>query len=78
MSRSARLGKELALLDQEPPPGIYCYPKGDKINELEAIVEGGAGTPYEGGSFKLDISVPERYVLAIQIFTPAIHLNHPK
>lgn len=55
-----RMGKEISMLDREPPPGICCYPKGDKLNELEAIIEGSSDTPYEGGQFKLDITIPDR------------------
>lgn len=55
-----RVGKEIAMLDRDPPPGICCYPKGDQITELEAVIEGGLDTPYAGGQFKLDITIPDR------------------
>lgn len=73
-----RVGKEMALLERDPPPGVCCYPKGDKINELEAVIEGAADTPYAGGQFKLDITVPDGCVHCVACAELLVtHLNPP-
>ncbi|KAK6190291.1 hypothetical protein SNE40_002196 [Patella caerulea] len=61
MQRAARMKRELKMLSENPPFGISCWPKEDKIDLLEAQIVGGEGTPYEKGIFKLEIQLPERY-----------------
>ena len=56
----ARLQKEIAMLQKDPPPGAWAGPKGDKLTELDASITGPAGTVYEGGVFKLNIHIPMR------------------
>ena len=56
-----RLKKELKLLSTEPPHGISCWPVDDQLSRWEAKLVGGRDTPYEGGVFKLEIQIPERY-----------------
>lgn len=49
-------------LEQDPPPGIACYPKDDSdIAQLEANITGPPDTPYENGSFLVAINVPDKY-----------------
>nr|ACO10324.1 Ubiquitin-conjugating enzyme E2 T [Caligus rogercresseyi] len=62
MIRASRIRKELEMLEKNPPPGISCSAQGeDSLCELEANILGGEGTPYEGGLFKLSLSIPESY-----------------
>ncbi|XP_068706547.1 ubiquitin-conjugating enzyme E2 T-like [Montipora foliosa] len=61
MQRSTRMERELNILTKEPPPGISCWMINDEIDKLEAEIQGSDGTPYSGGSFRLEINVPERY-----------------
>ena len=51
------------MLKADPPAGISCWPVEDRVDLLEAKLIGGTGTPYEGGVFKLEISLPERLVI---------------
>ena len=47
---------------QSPTPGIsYWLVNEDDISELHASITGPPGTPFEGGIFKLKLSLPERY-----------------
>lgn len=32
----SRMRKEIQMLETDPPPGISCWPKAEKITELEA------------------------------------------
>ncbi|XP_033752814.1 ubiquitin-conjugating enzyme E2 T-like [Pecten maximus] len=78
MQRLSRMKKEIQMLSQSPPHGISCWPKDDKIDELEAQILGGDGTPYENGIFKIEIQVPERYPFEppkVRFITPIYHPN---
>jgi len=46
---------------QSPPPGISCWAVGEALDQLEAQIIGVKDTPFEGGVFKLTITIPKRY-----------------
>ena len=51
---------------------------GDSLFEWQVILPGTASTPYEGGEFILDVSIPERYPMEpprITFRTPIYHPN---
>ncbi|XP_029994868.1 ubiquitin-conjugating enzyme E2 T [Sphaeramia orbicularis] len=78
MQRATRLKRELQMLSTEPPPGITCWQTEERIDDLQAQIVGGNGTPYEGGLFSLEIKVPERYPFEppkIRFLTPIYHPN---
>ncbi|XP_057321255.1 ubiquitin-conjugating enzyme E2 T-like [Microplitis mediator] len=73
-----RLTRELAKLTQNPPEGIACYQKDDKINHLIVTILGPSGSPYEGGLFKLEVEVDDSYPFEpprIKFLTPVYHPN---
>ena len=62
MARAARISKELVMLRTSPPPGAQCWPaEADKVDRLEADIMGPGDTPYQGGVFRLEILIPDRY-----------------
>jgi len=76
--RAARLNKELVMLEKSPPPGASCWQVGDSKEKLEAAIMGPEGSPYQGGLFKLEVSIPERYPLEppqMRFTTPVYHPN---
>ncbi|XP_013397017.1 ubiquitin-conjugating enzyme E2 T [Lingula anatina] len=78
MHRAARMKRELQMLQDSPPYGISCWSVENSIDHLEAQIIGGEGTPYEGGVFKLDIHLPERYPFEppkVHFVTPIHHPN---
>ncbi|XP_045176867.2 ubiquitin-conjugating enzyme E2 T-like isoform X2 [Mercenaria mercenaria] len=78
MQRTARMKKEIQMLTESPPYGISCWPNGDSIDRLEAIILGGEDTPYSGGVFKLEIQIPDRYPFEppkVRFMTPIYHPN---
>nr|XP_057939888.1 ubiquitin-conjugating enzyme E2 T-like isoform X2 [Doryrhamphus excisus] len=78
MQRASRLKRELQMLSTEPPPGITCWQTEERIDDLRAQIVGGAGTPYEGGIFSLEVKVPERYPFEppkMRFTTPIYHPN---
>ena len=54
--------KELAMLEKSPPTGVSCSAKSeDNLGVLEATLLGPDDSPYAGGTFNLDIRIPDRY-----------------
>ncbi|XP_043232714.1 ubiquitin-conjugating enzyme E2 T-like [Amphibalanus amphitrite] len=78
MQRAARLKKELAMLAVSPPAGVCCAAEGDDITRLKATITGPEGSPFEQGTFQLDVVVPERYPFEppqVTFSTPVYHPN---
>ncbi|XVE56514.1 hypothetical protein DITRI_Ditri04bG0016800 [Diplodiscus trichospermus] len=58
----ARVQKELQECGREKDSsGIKVSPKSDNLARLTGIIPGPLGTPYEGGSFEIDITLPDGY-----------------
>ena len=78
MQRASRMRKEVERLRNDPPHGVSCWPKEGRIDCLEAKLVGSKDTPYEGGIFKLEIKIPERYPFEppqVQFLTKIYHPN---
>ncbi|XP_055997285.1 ubiquitin-conjugating enzyme E2 T-like [Ostrea edulis] len=78
MQRNLRMKKELQMFAQSPPHGVLCWANGGDITQLSAQILGGEGTPYEGGIFKLEIQIPDRYPFEppkVKFLTPIYHPN---
>jgi ubiquitin-protein ligase len=73
-----RLNKEYRDIITEPPLGITAGPKKGNNYEWDATLIGPAGTPYEGGIFKLKILIKKSYPFEapkITFVTPIYHCN---
>jgi ubiquitin-conjugating enzyme E2 T len=73
-----RLGKEIRMLAEDPPPGVVAWPVGDSLVRLEAQVTGPEGTPYAAGVWRLEVTVPSRYPFEppkVRFATPIYHPN---
>ncbi|MBA0656817.1 hypothetical protein Goklo_009147 [Gossypium klotzschianum] len=58
----ARVQKELQECSREKDSsGIRVSPKSDNLARLTGIIPGPLGTPYEGGSFEIDITFADGY-----------------
>lgn len=78
MQKDQRIKRELAKLNLKPPPGISISQKGDSLCELEAVILGPENTPYENGTFHLDIIIPDNYPFSppsIKFTTKVYHPN---
>lgn len=77
MTDVLRLNKELKEMKKDDIPNISAGPINNNLFEWEAVILGQLGTPYEGGIFKLNISIPSNYPFKppIIIFTTKIY--HP-
>lgn len=77
-----QVAKELADLTSDPPEGIKVFINEDDVTDIQAIIEGPAGTPYVGGFFKVKLvlgkdfpsSPPKGYFLT-KIFHPNVAKN---
>ncbi|CAM9870398.1 unnamed protein product [Chrysoparadoxa australica] len=58
---STRVVKELAECAKDSKSNIICKPVGDSITHLEGSIQGPEGTPFEGGTFLIDINIPPTY-----------------
>jgi len=77
-----RILHEIKELTTSPPEGIKMTPNEEDVSDIQAIIEGPAGTPYEGGQFKVSLklgpdfpnSPPKGYFLT-KIFHPNVSLK---
>jgi len=71
--------KEIEQLERSPPAGASCWPvEGDRLDMLEGIILGPSDSPYHGGSFRVQISIPDRYPFEppkVEFRTPIYHPN---
>ena len=67
--KNLRLRKEVSRLMTSPPPGATVWQQEadeegggqERLDRLCAAVTGPEDSPYEGGTFRLAIEVPDRY-----------------
>lgn len=77
--KDVRVRRELEKFMKQPPAGIsLCTINDDNFAEMRATIIGVAGTPYESGVFKLDVTITDRYPYEpphIRFKTPIYHPN---
>eukprot|EP01064_Diplonema_japonicum_P003442 TRINITY_DN1221_c0_g1_i2.p1 TRINITY_DN1221_c0_g1~~TRINITY_DN1221_c0_g1_i2.p1 ORF type:complete len:152 (+),score=34.29 TRINITY_DN1221_c0_g1_i2:59-514(+) len=61
MASTRRLGKELSELMKEPVEGVSVAANETDMFKWTAQVEGPKGTPYEGGIFAVEVTIPTEY-----------------
>ena len=55
----SRVQKELQDCEKDrDSSGIRVCPKSDNLTRLTGTIPGPIGTPYEGGTFQIDITIP--------------------
>jgi len=59
-----RIIKETQRLLQEPAPGISAAPSESNLRYFNVMILGPQQSPYEGGTFKLELFLPEDYPMA--------------
>ncbi|XP_060599817.1 ubiquitin-conjugating enzyme E2 N [Ruditapes philippinarum] len=76
-----RIIKETQRLMQEPVPGIQARPDESNARYFHVIVNGPAESPYENGTFKLELFLPEEYPMSapkVRFMTKIYHPNIDK
>ena len=59
----ASLGRQLRALATAPPPGVSWVP-GEGLTEVTCDIDGPPGTPYEGGAFRVKLTLGRDYPAA--------------
>lgn len=77
-----QVAKELTSLSSDPPEGIKVFTNEEDITDIQATIEGPAGTPYEGGLFRVKLvlgkdfpSAPPKGFFLTKIFHPNVASN---
>merc|ERR1712130_681676 len=73
-----RLMRDFRRLQNDPPHGITAAPLEDDIMQWEAVIFGPDDSPWEGGTFKLNLSFTEDYpnkAPKVKFITKMFHPN---
>ena len=73
-----RLMKEISTINTTDHPQYSISTNGDDLFHLIAFFKGPNGTPYEGGTFKVDIDIPVEYphkAPSVHFITQIYHPN---
>jgi ubiquitin-conjugating enzyme (huntingtin interacting protein 2) len=77
-NRIRRIAKELADIQNDTDSRIFCEPaNGSDLSRLRATFPGPPETPYEGGTFIVDIKIPQEYPFKPPIMSFSTRLWHP-
>ncbi|TDL15386.1 hypothetical protein BD410DRAFT_796434 [Rickenella mellea] len=72
-----RLMRELTQLKNEPPEGIRVVTPDENMLDVTGLIQGPAGTPYEGGYFKVKFRFTEEFPAAPPKCWFATKIFHP-
>jgi len=72
-----RLQKELKDLEGDNVSGIRVEVEDDNLSKLKGYFSGPRGTPYENGTFTVDIEIPTRYPFEPPKIKFLTHIWHP-
>jgi ubiquitin-conjugating enzyme (huntingtin interacting protein 2) len=62
MAAKIRLSKELEeIAKKDANAGVHAVRIGDSDRHLRGTIIGSSGSPYEGGEFDIDITIPQQY-----------------
>ncbi|KAK6320033.1 hypothetical protein J4Q44_G00091400 [Coregonus suidteri] len=76
-----RIIKETQRLMAEPVPGIKAEPDEGNARYFHVVIAGPQDSPFEGGTFKLELFLPEEYPMAapkVRFMTKIYHPNVDK
>ena len=78
-NRSRRVAKEIADIHSDTSSKVQAEPagNGDDFNHLKGRFKGPPGTPYDGGTFVVDIHIPNEYPFRPPVMRFDTRLWHP-
>jgi ubiquitin-conjugating enzyme E2 D/E len=74
---TVRITRDLAALTSNPIEGVTFETVGDNIFHVRAKLSGPAGTPYEGGTFVVDVRFASDYPLRSPEYFFVTKIYHP-
>ncbi|KAF2717057.1 UBC-like protein [Polychaeton citri CBS 116435] len=78
MTTNKRIMKELADIQGNPPPGTQVTLANEEdMNVWEVILDGPSGTPYQGGRFLIQITLPREYPFKPPVLSFKTKIYHP-
>lgn len=81
MALPKRIIKETERLMAEPVPGISAVPHEENLRYFDVTIDGPDSSPYQGGTFKLELFLPDDYPMTppkIRFLTKIFHPNVDK
>eukprot|EP01006_Ploeotia_vitrea_P000646 TRINITY_DN103402_c0_g1_i1.p1 TRINITY_DN103402_c0_g1~~TRINITY_DN103402_c0_g1_i1.p1 ORF type:complete len:149 (+),score=16.46 TRINITY_DN103402_c0_g1_i1:31-477(+) len=81
MALSTRIQREIEKLKKDPPPGICACPHEENLRYFNVVVAGPTNSPYEGGTFNLELYLPDEYPMVspkVRFLTKIYHPNVDK
>lgn len=77
-SRQRRLAKEIADIKKDTHSHVEVEPRGrDDLTQLRGTFGGPPGTPYEGGTYHIDIKIPTEYPFKPPVMKFETKVWHP-
>jgi ubiquitin-conjugating enzyme (huntingtin interacting protein 2) len=75
--KARRITKDLADIKSDSSSQIFADTVGDSITNLKGSFKGPSGTPYEGGTYEVDIKIPNEYPFKPPIMRFRTKIWHP-
>jgi Ubiquitin-conjugating enzyme len=77
-NRLRRVAKELADIQADTESKIFCEPaNGSELSHLRGSFPGPPDTPYEGGTYVVDVKIPSEYPFRPPVMFFTTKLWHP-
>lgn len=77
MANIKRIQKELSMIESNKDKQFIIKYNGDELFNLIAYIDGPVDTPYQGGVFKVDITLPSNYPFAAPECIVKTQIYHP-
>lgn len=75
--KARRIAKELADIKGDNVSQIQAETVGDSLSKLKGSFPGPPGTPYEGGTYQVDITIPNEYPFKPPVMKFITRIWHP-
>ena len=76
-NRGRRLAKELADIRSDTNSQITAEPVNDNLSNFKGAFPGPPGTPYEGGTYEVNITIPNEYPFKPPVMKFNTKIWHP-
>ena len=76
-NRARRITKELAEIQKDTQSHVKAEVIGGDITKLQGSFEGPPGSPYEGGTYHVNIQIPNEYPFRPPIMKFSTKIWHP-